>query len=77
MRSIQSSSHNVRLSVWLSVPKVVILDYAQTVRALAFHHNVNLVWELIKFLNRKGHQNCTIGSKVTEFLMTTSGSYTL
>ena len=37
--SIQSSSCDVRLSVCLSVPKVVIVKYHQTVRVLVFHHN--------------------------------------
>ena len=58
-RSIQSISRNVHLCVCvcLFVPKVVIVKYAQMVRAL-FRDIMNL-------LNLEGHKSCMIGSIVT------------
>ena len=72
-RLFQSSCWIVCLSVCLSVPKVVIVKYHQTVRVLVFHHYIYQIWDKVKFLNLKGHQNCTIGSKFTAILMTKSG----
>ena len=31
-----------------------------------------VVWDILKFLNLKGHQNCMTGSKVTTISMTKS-----
>ena len=52
----------------LSVIKVVIVDYGQTVRVFVFFHNIECVIMVLRILNLEEHQNCMIGSKVTTIL---------
>ena len=51
-------------SVCLSVIKVEIVDYGQTVRVFVFFHKLELLFMVLRILNLEGHQNSLIGSKV-------------
>ena len=63
---------SVCLFVCLSRLSVVIVYYAQMVRVLVFHHHINYVTDIMKFLNLEGYQISMIGVKVTAILMTIS-----
>ena len=61
----------VAMSISLIVcPNWLIAGFAQMVKVLVFNHKMIFVRDIIKFLNLKGHQNCIIGSKVTDICQT-------
>ena len=44
-------------------PFRLMVNYAQTIKNLVFHHKINLVRNIIKFLSLAGHENCMIGKR--------------
>ena len=58
-RQIQSSSCDFCVFVCMCVclSQSISCDYAQAVGVLVFHYTMNIVRDIIKFLNLKGHQH--------------------
>ena len=61
---------SVCLSVCVSVPKRLMVDYAQTVQFFVFHRDINFVRDIMKLLGFKMYQNSIIGSTDKAILMT-------
>ena len=61
---------SVCLSVCVSVPKRLMVDYPQTVQIFVFHRDINFVRDIMKFLGFKMYQNSIIGSTAKAILMT-------
>ena len=61
------------MCVCLSVPFILIVYYAQTVRVSVIPHKIDIVRDIWKFLNHEGHQNCMFSLKVRVILITKSG----
>ena len=47
----------------------VSVNYGQQERVFVFFHKTECVYMVLRILNLEGHQNWTIGSKVTAILM--------
>ena len=52
---------SVCLRVCVLFTNQLIVDYDQPVEVLFFQHDFNIVRDVVKFINLKGHQNCMIG----------------